>query len=92
MSDPWAELMDEARAFEAWYLPTPMGVNAYVGVDTGSGFYGGWSVNGDPLYLYEWDESLMTTAEGDTPEAVIVDLIKIARSYRERCDAERAEE
>ena len=89
---PWADLLDEARAFEDWYLPTRMGVNAWVGVDTtgGGSLYGGWSVEGDPLYD-EWDESQMTTAEGDTPEAVIADLIRIARSYRERRDAERAE-
>lgn len=88
--EAWAALMDEARAFEEWYAPTRMGVNAWVGVDTTSGLYGGWSVEGDQLYD-EWDESVMATAEGDTPEAVIADLIKIARSYRERRDAERAE-
>ncbi len=86
----WAGLMAEARAFEEWY-GSRMGVNAWVGVDTVSGFYGGWSVEGDQLYD-EWDESVMTTAEGETPEAVIADLIQIARSYRERRDAERAEE
>ena len=83
--------MAEARAFEDWYLPTRMGVNAWVGVDTTSGdLYGGWSVEGDTLYD-EWDESQMMTATGETPEAVIADLIRIARSYRERRDAERAE-
>src|ERR1035437_5901803 len=88
----WATLMAEARAFEEWYLPTRVGVNAWVGVDTTSGgFYGGWSIEGDPLYD-DWDESVMTTAEGETPEAVIVDLVQIARSYREPRDAERADE
>jgi|GEM_PF-6290838 len=86
----WMDLMDEARAFEAWYLPTRMGVNAWVGVDTTSGFYGGWSIEGDPLYD-DWDESVMTTASGTTPEAVIADLIGIARDYRARRDAENAE-
>jgi hypothetical protein len=86
----WAELLDEARAFEAWYAPTRMTVNAWVGVDTPAGFYGGWSVDGDQLWD-EWDESVMTTASGKTPEEVIADLIRIARAYRERIDAERAE-
>jgi hypothetical protein len=90
MSGPWGELMEEARAFEEWYAPTRMSVNAWVGVDTTNGLYGGWSVEGDPLYD-EWDESEMTTAQGDTPEAVIADLIRIARGYRGRRDAERAE-
>ncbi len=88
LADPWADLRAEALAFEEWYLPTRMGVNAWVGVDTTSGFYGGWSVEGDALY-YEWDESVMTTAEGDSPEAVIADLIRIARDYRQRIDADR---
>lgn len=87
---PWVELMAEARAFEEWYAPTRMSVNAWVGVDTTSGFYGGWSVEGEQLYD-EWDESVMTTAEGPTPELVIADLIRIARYYRERCDADRDE-
>jgi hypothetical protein len=90
VSPEWDALMEEARAFEAWYAPTRISVNAYVGVDTTSGLYGGWAIEGDPLYD-EWDDSVMTTAEGDTPEAVIADLIKISRSYRERRDAERAE-
>jgi hypothetical protein len=85
----WAELLDEARAFEAWY-GARMGVNAWVGIDTLHGFYGGWSVEGDALY-YEWDESVMTTAEGETPEEVIADLIRIARGYRQRIDEDRAE-
>jgi len=89
-AEAWTALMDEARAFEAWYAPTRMSVNAWVGVDTVSGFYGGWSIDGDPLHD-DWSEEEMTTAEGDTPEAVITDLIRIARSYRERCDADRAE-
>jgi hypothetical protein len=83
--------MAECRAFEEWYLPTHMGVNAWVGVDTTSGaLYGGWAVEGDALYD-EWDESQMTTAEGDTPEAVVADLIQIARDYRARRDEEHAE-
>lgn len=64
-------------------------VNAWVGIDTRAGFYGGWSVEGDPL-VDEWDESMMT-AEGATPEAVITDLIRIAREYRKCRDDERAE-
>jgi hypothetical protein len=83
--------MAEARAFEEWYLPSRMSVNAWVGVDTTSdALYGGWAVEGDPLYD-DWDESVMTTAEGDTPEAVAADLIRIARDYRARRDAEHAE-
>jgi hypothetical protein len=82
--------MLEARAFENWYLPTRMGVNAWIGVDTvSSSLYGGWSVEGDPLD--DWDKSVMTTAEGDTPEAVVADLIQIARDYRARRDEERAD-
>lgn len=87
----WAELMTEVLAFEAWYLPSRLGVNAWVGVDTTSGFYGGWAVEGDPLASEEWDESEMMTASGDTPAEVIADLIRIAREYRTRRDAERAE-
>ncbi len=68
-----------------------MGVNAWVGVDTVSGLYGGWAVGGDALY-YEWDESVMTTAEGDSPEAVIADLIRIAREYRKRIDDDREDQ
>jgi hypothetical protein len=86
--DPWADLLSEARAFEAWYGQR-VSVNAWVGVDTTSpDLYGGWSVDGDHLYD-DWDESEMMTASGDTPGAVIADLIRIARRYRERRDAER---
>ena len=92
LSEAWAELMAEARAFEAWYGESRLSVNAWVGVDsTSGGLYGGWAVEGDHLYD-EWDESEMMTASGDTPEAVIADLIRIARGYRERRDAERAED
>lgn len=88
--DAWADLLAEAVAFEEWYGTPAMSVNAWVGVDVRSGLYGGWSVEGDPLYD-DWDESVMTTASGDTPEAVIADLIRIARDYRKRRDDERAE-
>ena len=50
LSGAWADLLAEADAFEAWYIPTRMSVNAWVGVDTTSGLYGGWSVEGDSLY------------------------------------------
>jgi hypothetical protein len=91
MTDPWADLMTEARAFEAWYGESRLSVNAWVGVDTTSGsLYGGWAVEGDTLYD-EWDESVMTTASGAAPAEVIADLIRIAREYRARRDAERAE-
>lgn len=86
----WDDLRAEVAAFEAWYV-TPMSVNAWVGISTLHGFYGGWSVEGDPLY-YEWDESVMTTASGDTVEAVIADLVRIARDYRQRVDEDRAED
>ena len=86
----WDDLLDEARAFEAWYGPQRMGVNAWVGIDTLHGFYGGWSIEGDPLYD-EWDESEMTTASGGTPAEVRADLIRIARRYRERTDERNAE-
>lgn len=86
----WDDLMTEARAFEAWYGER-MGVNAWVGVDTISGFYGGWAIEGDHLYD-EWDESEMMTASGDTPAAVRTDLIRIARSYRKRIEQRKAED
>ena len=86
----WDKLMGEARAFENWYLPSRVSVNAWVGVGTNSGLYGGWSVNGDPLED-DWDESVMTTAVGNSPEEVIDDLIRIAQEYRARHDAERAD-
>ncbi len=89
MSEPWADLLAEVQAFEAWYS-TPVSVNAWVGIGTADGFYGGWAVEGDRLYD-EWDESVMTTAAGATVEEVIADLIEIARGYRERRDEERAE-
>ncbi len=85
----WDELTAEVAAFEAWYS-TRVGVNAWVGVSTREGFYGGWSVEGDPLY-YDWDESEMTTASGLTPGDVRADLIRIARRYRERTDELNAE-
>lgn len=90
MSDAWKALMEEAAAFEAWY-GTRMSVNAWVGVSPLHGLYGGWSVEGDPLWD-EWDDSEMMTAEGDTPEAVIADLIRIVRGYRERINKRRAED
>ena len=86
----WDDLFAEARAFEEWYQPSRMGINAWIGIDTRSGLYGGWSVEGDPLY-YDWDESVMTTAEGASPEEVIADLIRIARTYRQRTDELNAE-
>ena len=84
----WADLHAEILAFERWYS-TPLSINAWVGTDAAFNLYGGWSVEGDQLYD-EWDESEMMTASGKTPEAVIADLIGIARRYRERRDAERA--
>ena len=88
----WDDLRNEALAFEAWYQPARLSVNAWVGVDTSGGmFYGGWHVDGDPLVYDDWDESVMTTASGDSPEAVIADLIRIARDYRKRIDDEHAE-
>lgn len=92
MSGLWVELRAEACDFEAW-LGERCSVNAWVGIETNPAakpFYGGWAVEGDALY-YEWDESVMTTAEGDTPEEVIADLIRIARAYRRRVDEDRAE-
>ena len=83
----WADLAAEAADFEAWYLPSRLGVNAWVGVDAFSGFYGGWSVEGDQLY-YDWDEP---DATGGTPGEVRADLIRIARHYRERTDELNAE-
>ena len=90
-ADKWAALMEEARAFEAWYGPGRMGVNAWVGVDTVQGFYGGWSADGDHIDDYDWDESTMSDACGKTPEEVIDDLIGIARRYRQHVDEQRAE-
>jgi hypothetical protein len=86
----WADLTAEVRAFEAWYS-TPLSINAWVGTDAAGNLYGGWSIDGDYL-SDDWDESEMMTASGETPEAVITDLIGIARRYRERRDAERAED
>jgi hypothetical protein len=90
--DKWTALLEEARAFEAWYGGNSRGaVNAWVGVSTIQGFYGGWSYDGDRMDGHEWDESTMADGCGRTVEEVIDDLIGIARRYRKHHDDQRAE-
>ena len=85
MSISWQALLDECRAMERWYLPQRIAVNAWVGVDTFTGLYGGVGFDGDQ------DEGI-GQVEGDTPEPIILELISRMRGYRERIDRERAEE
>lgn len=91
LDDPWADLFTEVRSFEAWYAPTVMSVNAWIGVDTASdGYYGGFHVEGDRLYD-DWDEEAVA-ASGETPEACIRELIRLGRAYRQRIEDRKAED
>jgi hypothetical protein len=82
---PWQELLDECREMEKWHLPYRVGVNAWVGVDTHTGLYGGVGFDGDQ------DEDI-GQVDGAAPEDIIVILISRMREYRARIDRERAEE
>ena len=84
-SIPWQALLDECREMEKWHLPDRVGVNAWVGVDTFTGLYGGVGFDGDQ------DEDI-GQVDGDTPEAIILELISRMREWRERIDRERAED
>ncbi len=81
----WQALLDECREMEKWHLPDRVGVNAWVGVDTFTGLYGAVSFDGEP-------EDDIGQVDGDTPEAIILELISRMREWRERIDRERAED
>jgi hypothetical protein len=83
--EPWDRLRAEVEATEAWY-GDKSGVNAWVGWDRLSGWYGGAAVDGEP-YTEE-----VPQVEGHSPDETAGLIADALREYRERIDREREEE
>lgn len=83
----WDDLRTELAAQEAWY-GGKMSVTGYIGIGTGSDYFGGAHVDGDPMES-DYDEYL--EASGKTQDECIADLIQKIRAYREERDRERLE-
>ena len=83
----WADLIAELKAHEAWAGgPWHPFMSAYVGIESNGQYYGG--VNCDAERMEDEDMA----ASGDSPEAVIADLIRRLREYRADRDREREED
>jgi hypothetical protein len=83
MNAQWALLLVECSLMEK-ELDDKVGVNAWVGVDTRTGLYGGFSFDGDI-----GEES--ADIDGETPEEVLGGLIAAMIEYREKLELENAE-
>lgn len=82
MTDPWADLTAELQAHRDWHRrPTHNpSVSAYVAVQDNGEYFGGVHEDG------EWLDDENMAASGESPEAVIADLIRRLREYRADLD------
>ena len=87
--NPWPDLIAELKAHQAWHHPSyrPT-MSAYVGVESNGRYYGGVNIDAERMGDEDMGDEDMA-AFGDSPEAVITDLIRRLRSYRADRDRER---
>jgi hypothetical protein len=89
--NPWERLQAALGEMEAWYHHDAS-MSAFVGVQADGHYFCGANVDAEPWSDDLYGEGMQYQVDGDSPEAVIDQLIARFASYRADMDKQWAED